>query len=614
MINIRVFFDGRYIILTTKVIYDIFNAAGKSFIKTISSTEKDRFQMKFDIVFVTYNSKKWLRGNLESILRSDYDIKTDVSLFYYDNKSSDDTVTELEALKAEYGERFAEFTVIRGKKNKGFGYGCNKAASRGHSEYIFFLNTDTEVKPDTLSGLEKRIMANEDVFSAFELRQEPYEHPKYYEPVTGETSWASGACLVFKRDVFEKIGGFDKNLFMYGEDVEISWRARSRGYKIKYLYDLGIIHYSYSSPGEFKSTAYVYGNVHDLYLRCKYGSLRNSLKGLYLVLKVMRRGPDQDLPQNEHITVKKRIRKAFFKLFFKYIGARIYKHTHRFSYGFSPVFSNLFGYEVFKLNLFRTPCTDHIEKDAKVSVIVRTCGRPAVLRETLKSIRNQSYKNLEVVIVEDGENKSEQMIKNEFCDLNFKYRATGEHVGRCKAGNLALSLATGDYFNFLDDDDLFYFDHVEVLVKEAVNNGYDIVYDTAFEAQVNVTSKDPFVYDVLKLCLMNSGRYSRLKLYSKNMFPIQTVMFSRKVYETCGGFDENMDALEDWELWLRFSEKFDFNFVKDTTSVFKTPAFSGMSAERQKFLDSYISYVLDKHKDDKIELTVPDVFLYINNM
>lgn len=58
-----------------------------------------------------------------------------------------------------------------------------------------------------------------------------------------------------------------------------------------------------------------------------------------------------------------------------------------------------------------------------------------VLRRTLKSLENQLYKNFEVVIVEDGENTAENMVKSDFPSLNINYFATGENVGRGRAGN-----------------------------------------------------------------------------------------------------------------------------------------------------------------------------------
>lgn len=68
--------------------------------------------------------------------------------------------------------------------------------------------------------------------SLLEARQFPEEHPKPYDPHTGQTLWASGACLLIPRQIYETIGGFDPNIFMYMEDVDFSWRARAAGFTI----------------------------------------------------------------------------------------------------------------------------------------------------------------------------------------------------------------------------------------------------------------------------------------------------------------------------------------------------------------------------------------------
>ena len=65
-----------------------------------------------------------------------------------------------------------------------------------------------------------------------------------------------------------------------------------------------------------------------------------------------------------------------------------------------------------------------------VSIIIRTCGRTQVLRQALDSVRNQTYKNIETIVVEDGVNISEDMVLNEFSDINTKYFFSGEKVGR----------------------------------------------------------------------------------------------------------------------------------------------------------------------------------------
>ena len=200
--------------------------------------------MKFDIVFVTYNSAKWLDNCLKSILKSNYNLKN-ITLIFFDNNSSDETVSKLEKYKNDYLSTFNDFIVIAGNKNKGFGYGNNEGAKYGSSPYIFFLNVDTEINENTLQDLSEEITDSSKEFAMWELAQKPYEHPKYYDPITKETSWASGACMVVRRKVFEDLKGFDTEIFMYCEDVEISWNFRKHHYKIKYLYNVPITHYSW---------------------------------------------------------------------------------------------------------------------------------------------------------------------------------------------------------------------------------------------------------------------------------------------------------------------------------------------------------------------------------
>ena len=72
--------------------------------------------MKFDIVFVTYNSEKWLEGCIKSILNSDYDLKN-ISLLFCDNNSSDNTIKKIEQIKKQYSKKFNKIEYIKSKKN-----------------------------------------------------------------------------------------------------------------------------------------------------------------------------------------------------------------------------------------------------------------------------------------------------------------------------------------------------------------------------------------------------------------------------------------------------------------------------------------------------------------
>lgn len=559
--------------------------------------------MKFDVVFVSYNSSEWLEKNVESILRSNYNLKN-LSLLYCDNNSTDNSVEIIKKIQKKYRSKFNKIELVEAKSNKGFGYGNNLAAKLGDSPYVFIFNIDTEVYEDTFTKLEESIKNSYKEFGMWELRQIPYEHPKYYNPVDGETSWASGACMILKRDLYEKIGGFDENIFMYCEDVEISWNVRKNGYKIKYLYDVPIIHYSYKSPKEFKYTQFVYGFISNWYVRAKYGKLKNFLRGTQYIYEAGYKGKyiPSDLSEKTIYKIKRLMRKSLHKNFFKYLYINLTTKKENFK----PTF--LFGldYEIGKeYPFYQIP---DVETDALVSVIVRTCNRPEALRECLISLRKQSYKNIEIVVVEDGKPEAEKMIKDEFNDLNIVYEALGKNYGRSHSANVGMAKAKGKYLNFLDDDDLFFPEHVETLVKELEINQWDIVYDGCFETKVEILSKKPYKYKIIEKGLWGSRRFSKKQLYRFNLFPIQTVMFKKELFYECGGIDEKIDALEDWDFWVRLSLKHAFHRVKSTSSIFRTPYNQKVKKEREEFLASTLEYLEEKFKEYIPECSVYDKY------
>lgn len=126
---------------------------------------------------------------------------------------------------------------------------CNRGAAKGSAPLLFFLNLDTEVWPDVFLRLDEAAVRAPQETAAFECRQLPYETGHHIDPVTLETSWASGAALAVRRAAFTSVGGFDEHLFMYCEDVDLSWRLRAGGYRLQYVPAARVTHYSYENGG-----------------------------------------------------------------------------------------------------------------------------------------------------------------------------------------------------------------------------------------------------------------------------------------------------------------------------------------------------------------------------
>lgn len=242
-----------------------------------------------------------------------------------------------------------------------------------------------------------------------------------------------------------------------------------------------------------------------------------------------------------------------------------------------------------------------------VSVLIRTCGRPQVLKMALNSILKQTYSNIEVVIVEDGTNTAEDMLKAEYAELRYIYEATGVKRGRCEVGNRAMELASGKYLNFLDDDDAFYPEHIEVLVREIQQCRERAVYSVAEERQIMRNSQNYLKSKVKRKSIRYRQPFCRLLLYTMNYIPIQSVLFERALFEELGGLDNNLDTLEDWDLWIRYSTVTDFGYINQVTSCYHTPYERKRKQKRAAELKDYMIPLHEKFKMYHMEMTVEEV-------
>ncbi len=152
------------------------------------------------------------------------------------------TIDEVHSLSAEMESHgIQSVTYDYFDENLGSARGHNRLLTLLDEDFVLFLNPDAYLSPFALSEL--MLLAPDSTVGIVEARQIPLEHPKSFDPDSGDTSWASTAGALVRREVIEKTGGFDPDsFFLYCDDVDFSWRARLAGYRVVHQPTAQIFH------------------------------------------------------------------------------------------------------------------------------------------------------------------------------------------------------------------------------------------------------------------------------------------------------------------------------------------------------------------------------------
>jgi len=217
-----------------------------------------------------------------------------------------------------------------------------------------------------------------------------------------------------------------------------------------------------------------------------------------------------------------------------------------------------------------------------VSIIVPTQRRPEMLREAVESILAQTLRNVEAVVVNDGGPDVREVLA-ELNDPRIVYIRHDKPLGRSCARNSGLAAARGQYIGYLDDDDVFYPDHLERLVEHLRRAGLKVAYSQANQAAQTlrdgryvITARKPF----------QTGPFDRDKMLARNYIPILCLIHEKSCLDFAGVFDPALSTHEDWDLWIRLSQNFDFASLDRITCEFRVrdDQTNTTSANRADFL------------------------------
>lgn len=220
---------------------------------------------RVQIQVVLYHSTRWL-SRLLTGLRRLAPPPGGMVIRFYDN--SPDPRTE----SAIADSRLSATYQPSPAGNLGFGPAHNRLAAEAPPgcEYLVFLNPDALPQWDCLEELV-HTADRAPRAGLVEAAQFPIEHPKAYDPSTLETNWCSAACLLVRRSAFTELEGFDPALFLYCEDVDLSWRAWLAGWRCLYVPSARCLHVTEAQDWhKDRSAETFHSHIGHLYLRQKY--------------------------------------------------------------------------------------------------------------------------------------------------------------------------------------------------------------------------------------------------------------------------------------------------------------------------------------------------------
>jgi glycosyltransferase involved in cell wall biosynthesis len=196
---------------------------------------------------------------------------------------------------------------------------------------------------------------------------------------------------------------------------------------------------------------------------------------------------------------------------------------------------------------------------ALVSVIIPTYNRRAILPAAIRSVLNQTFGNLELIVVDDASDESSEDVVKGFKDTRVRLIRHGSRAGGAAARNTGIRNSHGDYVAFLDDDDEWYPEKLAMQMSVMSKSGPEVgaIY-TGYLVVDRATGK---------VCLQRvptrRGDLCSILLKSNPIGTTSSILLKRTCLERVGYFDDTLPSFQDRDLWIRISREFHFDYVSE---------------------------------------------------
>ena len=196
----------------------------------------------------------------------------------------------------------------------------------------------------------------------------------------------------------------------------------------------------------------------------------------------------------------------------------------------------------------------------KVSVIIPTYNRGDIIGNSIKSVLNQTYKNLEVIVVDDGSTDNTFQEINKIKDNRIIYIKLENNTGGANARNIGIKNASGQFISFQDSDDIFYPNKIEIQLKNIINKRSDFDF-----CKIKVFHNSSYTYlipnEKQEKSILNNSIFDEL-ISRGNFISTQAIIIRAKFMKKYS-FDPQMPRLQDYDIILRMIPQVKISYTNE---------------------------------------------------
>ena len=503
---------------------------------------------KISIIVASYNYQDYIKETLNSILSQTY---TNYEIIVVDDGSTDDS---LKVIK-KYTKKYPKIQCHRhhGGKNRGLPETIKLALSKATGEYVAFCESDDRWQPNYLEEKVKLINT--------------YANPKIIindVKIFGDKQ----RCVYVQNMIDSRMIRFNntKLKFSIAEFREQNWIVTFSCCMVKTseMKKCDIIGVPRKANLDWwlwrqlccdNKVFYINKPLTEWRIHNSY-MVKESIKSIVKQQEFLQKG--------DELLLKNHMVKSFFLLF----GGK--RENNKYHIENNSLYKN-----------------KKLVTQPGFSIIMPTYNREFCICNAVNSVLNQTYQNFELIIVDDGstdgtENLVLKKYKREIEQGKIKY-IKGKNGGVCKARNIGLAVAQNEWIAYIDSDNEIVPEFLEIFAA----NILDHPTIKLFYAKL--------------ICMVSrkivGKRFQMKDIKNSNFIDLGTFVHHRKIYNQLGGFDENMTRLVDWELIVRYTEKYFPYFINKIVLIYNDSKDYDRITNNENLMNN-MNYFRSKHCRD----------------